>query len=141
MKPLPVFFLALAITASLWRTDAAAQVLNDPTRPPAGLAPADAAATGALATPRLQSVMITPSERFAIIGGERIKLGGKYGEAEVIGITETEVTLRSASGTETLRMYPEVGIKRIEAATPTATGKPVKKRRGPTTTNAQGKQG
>ena len=85
--------------------------------------------------------MITPSERFAIIGGERIKLGGKYGEAQVIGITESEVTLRSASGTETLRMYPDVAIKRIEAATSPATGKPVKKRRGPATTNAQGKQG
>ncbi len=140
MRPLPVLLLMLAITTSLWRVEAAAQVLNDPTRPPAGLAPADSA-TGALASPILQSIMITRSERSAIIGGETVRLGGKYGEAAVIGITENEVTLRSASGTETLRMYPDVGIKRIEAATSPATGKPVKKRRGPTTTNAQGKQG
>lgn len=140
MRPLPVLLLILAITTSLWRVDAAAQVMNDPTRPPAGLAPADSA-TGALASPILQSIMITRSERSAIIGGETVRLGGKYGEAEVIGITENEVTLRSASGTETLRMYPDVGIKRIEAAASPATGKPVKKRRGPTTTNAQGKQG
>ena len=94
----------------------AAQVLNDPTRPPAAVfsdAPGD---TGAAAVPLLQSVMISPAGSSAIIGGERVKLGGKYGDARVVKITANEVVLRSASGTEILRMYPDVNMKAVGSA-------------------------
>lgn len=130
--------MALALSM-LWRADAVAQILNDPTRPPPGVYATDGVAGAVSAGPVLQSVMITPAERSAIIGGERIKLGGRYGEARVIKITENEVILRSANGTETLRMYPDVTMKQVEPAPPVST-KPARKMPRRPATNAQGKQ-
>jgi MSHA biogenesis protein MshK len=130
--------LALLTALTSWCVDVAAQILNDPTRPPVGIYSTDGAAAAASAGPVLQSVMITPLERSAIIGGERIKLGGKYGEARVVGITENEVVLRSPTGTETLRMYPDVTMKPVAHPPPVGT-KPAKQRRRPAT-NVQGKQ-
>ena len=80
-----------------------------------------------------------PRFHTAIIGGEMVKLGGKYGDARVIKITESEVVLRSATGTETLRMYPDVTMKPIKPA-PAVSDQPVKKNRRPAA-NTRGKQG
>ncbi len=89
---------------------ALAQTLADPTRPPAGVYAGESADKAAVG-PVLQSVIITPTTRTAIIGGEAVKLGAKYGDARVTRITEGEVVLRSSSGTETLKMYPGVDMK------------------------------
>lgn len=105
---------------------AVAQIVNDPMRPPTAVYAAPGDKTAA-AGPLLQSVMITPSERSAIIGGERVKLGGKYGEARVIKITESEVVLRSAGGIETLKMYPDIEMNPVKPAAP-APKKPARKR-------------
>jgi MSHA biogenesis protein MshK len=111
---------------------AVAQVLNDPTRPATGGAAVSDAfgEPGAAATALLQSVMITPTERSAIIGGERVKLGGKFGEARVVKITESEVVLHSVNGSEILRMYPNVSMKTVEPEQP-AGKKPAAKSRRP----------
>jgi MSHA biogenesis protein MshK len=109
-------FLAFAVwwvASCLAVPCALAQVLNDPTRPAAGVYSSestDAAAAG----PVLQSVMITPTARSAIIGGEVVKLGAKYGDARIIKITESEVVLRSSTGIETLKMYPGVDMKPVK---------------------------
>lgn len=126
-----------ALAAVCGAFNAHGQIVNDPTRPPPGIYEPESgdAAKG----PVLQSIMITSTERSAIIGGERVKLGGKYGDARVINITENEVVLRSPAGTETLRMYPDIDMKRVETVPP-AVVKPAKKTR-PRSTNAQGKQG
>lgn len=108
--------LALAALLIAWPLGSGAQGLNDPTRPPAAVfsnAPGD---TGAAAGPLLQSVMISPAGSSAIIGGEIVKLGGKYGDARVVKITANEVVLRSPNGTEILRMYPEVNMKAVRPA-------------------------
>lgn len=118
---------------------AMAQVLNDPTRPASEFLPAAPGEAGAAANPLLQSVKISASEKSAIIGGETVKLGGKYGDARVIKITESEVVLRSANGIETLRMYPGVTIKAVEPP-PAAPRQPLKRDRRPAATT-QGKQG
>ena len=110
--------------------------LTDPTRPPAAFAGGDPG--GPDAGPVLQSVMISPSGRSAIIGGETVKLNGRYGDARVIRITESEVVLRTASGKETLHMYPDISMKPVVTAPP-AGAKPVAKKRGPAT-KTQGKQ-
>lgn len=120
MKP---DFSALALAALLTGCPLAggAQGLNDPTRPPTAVfsnAPGD---TGATAGPVLQSVMISPAGSSVIIGGAIVKLGGKYGDARVVKITASEVVLRSAGGTETLRMYPAVNMR--AAAPAPAAGK------------------
>jgi MSHA biogenesis protein MshK len=77
----------------------------DPTRPPNSLGEEGAAATPA--GPRLESVLIAPDRRLAVISGQQVRLGGKYGEGQVVRITETEVVIRNGEATETLRLLPE----------------------------------
>jgi MSHA biogenesis protein MshK len=112
----------VCMTVALAAFGPARAQLNDPTRPPGAVAGGDPAlpAGGSL----LQSVQISPQGRSAIIGGEVVKLNGKYGEARVIRITENEVVLRTATGTETLRMYPDVSIKPVVEAVPAKARKP-----------------
>jgi MSHA biogenesis protein MshK len=119
---------------------AIAQGIADPTRPPVAVSSATSADASAAPTgPVLQSIKITPTERSAVIGGETVRLGGKFGDARVIKITDDTVVLRSAAGTETLRLYPDVTIKPVvsEAA---VSKKPITKKRVPAPTS-QGKQG
>jgi len=104
-------FLAMALSG--WHSVSAQQVMDDPTRPPAALLSGTPGA--AIGGSLLQSVIITPTQRAAIIGGEKVDLGGKYGDARVVKITESEVVLRSATGTETLQMYPGVEMKPVES--------------------------
>ena len=77
----------------------------DPTRPPDDT-PGGPAPSGSLG-PRLESVLIAPDRRVAVISGQQVRLGGKYGEGRVVRITESEVVIRSAEGTETLKLLPE----------------------------------
>ncbi len=123
----------------LWISSAVAQGMSDPTRPPAAALSAASADAGASAAPVLHSIKITPTEKSAIIGSETVRQGGRYGEARVIRITDSEVVLRSAAGTETLRLYPDVDIKPVVTA-PAAIKKPVTKKRVPAPTS-QGKTG
>ncbi len=105
-----------ALAVLFWAAAVGAQTMADPTRPPRAV-PAEATPEQPGA-PVLQSVIITPERRAAIINGERVELGGVYGDARVSRITETEVVLRSAARTEVLKLYPNVdkSIKRDEPA-------------------------
>ena len=90
-----------------------AEELADPTRPPKGLAaPAIAPASGVV-TGRpagLQSIIISKTRRAAIIGGETVELGGKYGDAKLIEVNEGGVVLRSAQGQQVMTLFPDVKI-------------------------------
>ncbi|HLU76422.1 MAG TPA: hypothetical protein VKZ48_00805 [Burkholderiales bacterium] len=81
-----------------------AQALNDPMRPPQFSVTASAPEAG----PVLQSVIISKERRYAIISGERIAVGGVYGEAKLVRIAENEVTLRDAAGETVLKLVPEI---------------------------------
>ena len=109
--------MALCIALCAAMSSAMAQGLNDPTRPPTGFAIGDPDAAGdgggGLV---LQSVMISPTGRAAIINGEMVKLGQKYGDAVLIKVAENEVVLKSGAGTQVLKMYP--GIEKREIAPP-----------------------
>ena len=110
MKHHVVAALLFTAAAVLPAATAAAEVLADPTRPPASILRGSSteAAVEAPARPVLQSIIITSRNRAAIIDDERVELHGRFRDAEVAQITETEVVLRSKSGIETLRMYPGV---------------------------------
>ena len=96
---------------------ASPQVVNDPTRPPDGFAAGDPGAAGdAGGGLVLQSVMISPSRKAAIINGEMVRLGEKYGDAVLIKVTENEVVLKSGNATQVLKMYPGVENKIIAPA-------------------------
>lgn len=90
--------------------DAAGQNLADPTRPPviAEPAPQGAEVVTPVAGPELQSVLISPTRRVAIISGQSVKLGDKFGEARVVKITENEVVLRNGKDVQVLKLFPGV---------------------------------
>lgn len=85
-----------------------AESLRDPTRPPAELEVVAAGGAEIAKGPILQSVLISAGRKSAIIGGQVVGLGEKYGEALVVKITESEVVLKTGTVTETLRLFPDV---------------------------------
>lgn len=80
----------------------------DPMRPPSILESAVPMAAGG---PRLESVLIAPDRRIAVINGQQVTVGGKVGAAEVVRITESEVVIRSAEGTATLKLVPQYATR------------------------------
>jgi MSHA biogenesis protein MshK len=120
--------LAAALALMLYSTSVAAQA-NDPTRPPAGfdtgVAEGDADSGGGM---MLQSVMISPTGRAAIINGVMVKQGEKYGDAVLVRVAESEVVLKSGSESQVLKLYP--GVEKRAAAQAPAKGAP-RKRKAP----------
>jgi MSHA biogenesis protein MshK len=85
--------------------------LVDPTRPPMAAVESSAGESAAPAGPRLQSVLISPTRRVAVISGSTVVQGGKYGSATVAAITEGSVLLRYADRKQTLHLISGV-VKR-----------------------------
>jgi MSHA biogenesis protein MshK len=110
-------YIAPLVAVLLGYGSVSAQPISDPTRPPGAVSPVEGD-NEPVRAPVLQSVIITPNRRSAIINGERVELGGRYAGARVSKITETEVVLQSAGRTEVLKMYPNVdkAVKRPEPA-------------------------
>jgi MSHA biogenesis protein MshK len=84
-----------------------AQGLTDPTRPPSAAAESSGEQQEASAA-RLQSVLLSPRRKVAVINGVAVPLGGMVGEARLVKITETEAVLKSGSETEVLKLFPGV---------------------------------
>jgi MSHA biogenesis protein MshK len=95
--------LALAAIAVALVCPALAAPFADPTRPPLmrETERPDAGPVG----PRLESVLIAPDRRVAVISGQQVTIGSRFGDGEVVGITETEVRLRKPGGEESLRLF------------------------------------
>ena len=96
----------IALLLGVMNGIAAAQGLSDPTRPPGGQSEsADAVGSGG---PVLQSVMLSPSRKVAVISGEMVALGGRYGAAKLVRLTETEAVLKNGEDVTVLRLHPLV---------------------------------
>jgi MSHA biogenesis protein MshK len=91
--------MLLAATASAQGS----ATLVDPTRPPS-VGPAGEAVVPA--GPRLQSVLISPTRRTAVISGRTVGLGARFGDATVESINEGTVVLKYANRRETLHLIP-----------------------------------
>jgi hypothetical protein len=104
------FVLCLALLAP---TLAVAQILIDPTRPPVGYLTTEADAGEGGGGLMLQTVMISPTQKTAIINGVVVKLGEKYGDAVLTRVAENEVVLRSGGVNRVLKLYP--GVDKREA--------------------------
>jgi MSHA biogenesis protein MshK len=88
-----------------------AQTLVDPTKPPSELsAPA--------APNELQSIIISPSRRAAIISGQTVELGGKVGDVRLIEVSEGSVVLQGAKERQILTLFPNVKIDKKAALLP-----------------------
>ncbi len=101
-----------AVSIFLFAPLASAEILNDPTRPPASLdAPVRQESGARDAGPVLQSVLISPTRKVAIINGETVRLGEKFGDARVVKIAEDEVVLRNGNDLQVLKLFPQVEKK------------------------------
>ena len=91
--------MLLAATASAQGS----ATLVDPTRPPS-VGPAGEAVVPA--GPRLQSVLISPTRRTAVISGRTVALGARFGDATLESINAGTVVLKYANRRETLHLIP-----------------------------------
>lgn len=85
--------------------------LRDPTEPPAALRAPAARAPGEAqeeipAGPRLQSVLVSPKRRVAVIDGHAVQVGQKHRGAVVQSISPTQVILVRGRAREVLKLYP-----------------------------------
>ena len=99
--------VVLAVFCAGVASAAVAQTLRDPTRPPAAganLVAGKMQATGWI----LQSVLISPERRYAIINGEVVAFGGLIAGAELISIAAERVTLRTREGLRVVYLFPDV---------------------------------
>jgi MSHA biogenesis protein MshK len=105
LRLLLLALLGLAITLGF--CNAKAETLKDPTQPPASLY-SDATASDdpkVVSGPVLQSIMIGPQFRSAIINGQKVMLGKKYEQATLISLDEHKAVLRNPDmSTQTLLM-------------------------------------
>jgi len=108
LMPLGVLVLACAARAQ-------PAPLADPTRPPV-IEPERAGAAAKPVGPQLQSILISPSRRVAVIDGSAVSVGEKLGDATVSAISEGAVVLRYAGRKETLHLLP--GVERRERSEP-----------------------
>jgi MSHA biogenesis protein MshK len=92
-------------------TSTFAQALPDPTRPPDSIiTPVDQPA--ARRDSGLQSLIISPTRRAAIINGQTVELGGMLGDAKLVEVNDSYVVMRNAEGKKVLSMFEGVEIKR-----------------------------
>lgn len=115
--------LICLIAAPVW----AQSPLPDPTRPPESVSsPTPVTDAEAVTGPVLQSVMIPKKGKpTAIIGGQQVSLGEKYGDSRLIKLTEREAVLEGPSGVEHLLLTP--GIERTDIITKSPTAKRVRR--------------
>jgi MSHA biogenesis protein MshK len=103
----PLLIVLLGMTVSLALPCAHADTLKDPTQPPASLYSDTMTDEGqeAVSSPVLQSVIIGPQFRAAVINGKTVMLGKKYEQATLIKLDEHKAMLRNPDmTTQTLLM-------------------------------------
>ncbi|HEX6735650.1 MAG TPA: hypothetical protein VF096_12635 [Azonexus sp.] len=89
----------------------------DPTRPPEAWLQPGAATAGSEGGLRLQSVLLPQRGRpLAIIGGQTVPLGGRYGDATLVRVSEREAVLQGPDGVVRLYLTPDVDKRMIVPA-------------------------
>lgn len=109
------FLLATGMLVGPVHAESSLSALPDPTRPPAAFyEPANDA--GEVTGPVLQSVVIPVKGRpVAVISGQQVTLGGRYGESRLIRLSESEAVLQGPAGA--LRLPLTSGITKTPIMT------------------------
>ena len=117
---------ALVAVALAYPAASAAQSLLDPTRPPPAvlaLAPKANAGAATLAdhnaeeetSSRVQMVTIGPAQKYAIISGRVVRIGGTIEGAKLVEVRPNSIVLQSPEGAkETVELYPGITIKKVQ---------------------------
>jgi MSHA biogenesis protein MshK len=108
--------LGFALIISLGAPRSLAQGLSDPTRPPREIlgGGAGAAEPAANLSPA-QIVIISTDRRQATINGRTVALGGRYGDATLVQISDEEIVLRRGDTTEVIKLYSSVHRRKLAA--------------------------
>ena len=90
---------------------AQAQTLRDPTRPPgtSAIKAGAGVATGGLV---LQSILISPERKAAVISGKLVTPGESVEGYMLVAIAENEAVLKNGDKVRRLHLYPAVDMKR-----------------------------
>lgn len=102
------------VASSLMVAVASAQDLRDPTRP--AVSSLQEGATEELEhIPVLQSVLISPTRKFAVIDGKTVRLNAKFGDQVLVKLTETEAVLKRGRELQVLKLFPELDKKIVRS--------------------------
>ena len=105
--------LSLALVLSLGAMRSLAQGLNDPTRPPREILGGGAGTfEPAVSSSPAQVVIVSKDRRQATINGRTVSLGGRYGDATLVRISDEEIVLQRREATETIKLYSSVQRKK-----------------------------
>jgi MSHA biogenesis protein MshK len=104
-------FVAMLGTASL---TVSAEVLTDPTRQPAELSvlPTSGVRANSQKNFKLQSIIISPERRSAIINGQTVKVGDPVDDETLVEVNEGSVVLQGKQGRKMLTLFPGVEIRK-----------------------------
>jgi hypothetical protein len=105
----------------------AQESLPDPTRPAVSV---DALPVAVSAVREiLQSVIISPNHKAAIISGETVVLGDSFGDSRLLEVNEGAVVLQNAEGKRVLTLFPGVALKptQVEKKVGQKNSAPIKK--------------
>lgn len=97
-----------ATLAAMAACAAQAAPFADPTQPPAAVTGEPVAAGGL----RVESILIAPDRRLAVVGGQQVTVGSRISAGTVVRISETEVVVRGSDGEQTLKLIPEFAAKK-----------------------------
>jgi len=127
IRLLPVILTICAATQAF-----ADEILPDPTRPTVdvttsangGAAVAASSVSASTSKGGLQSIIISPGRRAAVIDGVTIELGGKVGSATLSEVNEDYVVLRGAEGKRVVELFPGIWLHKVQQK-PQIEAKPV----------------
>jgi MSHA biogenesis protein MshK len=74
----------------------------------------------------LQSIIISPQHRAAVINGEIVVLGGKVGDATLVEVNKKSVVLQGAQGKRVMELFPGVHLSKAENEFPAGDKSPPK---------------
>jgi MSHA biogenesis protein MshK len=114
LSSLPLCLVAGLLASSAPAQGALGQSLSDPTRPPNVSAGPGAQGDAEAPTTVLQSVLISPGRKLALINGSVVPLGGRVGDATLASISESAVVLKYSDRTEVIKLLG--GVERTPAA-------------------------
>lgn len=106
---------ALAAVLLALAPQAHAQALADPTRPPSLSRLSPDGEIARPAGPMLQSIVLSPGRRFAMINGKVVSVGDRVGSATLVAIDIDSVRLREGSGTRVLKLLPDIRKRGVDA--------------------------
>jgi hypothetical protein len=82
---------------------------TDPTRPSDALTTPDPGNRTAPAETGVQTVILRPGGKStAVINGQSVAVGGKFGGKRVLKITESEIVLKGEDGREVMKVTPSI---------------------------------